>query len=586
MIVAMKKVYCICQAKDAGGTISQLRKLGVMHLEHQQVPQGKDITSLQEDINLAKSAGDILSRYCRDIEDAPREQAADWRNICRHIIDQDKRLDQLREYSRLLKIRISEWQEWGDFDPSLIERLSRKDILIRLYRMSLKELYALPQGVIVKKISQRNGIVNCLVISRDKVEVPAKEIVLPKASLGQMRSKLEEDSRLEKMLEKELKKYAGYYSGIGGSRRILEKELEFQRAVSGMGRSGCCAYLAGYAPIDACVMLQATARDNKWAISIREPAQDDNVPTLIRNPKWVELIKPVLGLLGITPGYRELDVSILFLIFFSVFFGIIIGDAGYGLVYLILTGLMHKKTGKNKSSGNVFPLFYLLSSCAVVWGMLTGTFFGQEWLVRHGVKPLVPLLNDIKFMQSFCFFLGALHLSIAHAWRAVLKSPSLSALADIGWIGVLWSAFFLARNLILSEPLPGQVKWLIIAGVGLVILFTNPQRNVFKAIGEGMGTIALSLMNNFTDVVSYVRLFAVGLAGVAIADTANVMASGLGNGVLAVLASAAIAVIGHSLNIALGPMSVLVHGVRLNVLEFSSHAQVSWSGVAYSPLKE
>jgi len=93
-------------------------------------------------------------------------------------------------------------------------------------------------------------------------------------------------------------------------------------------------------------------------------------------------------------------------------------------------------------------------------------------------------------------------------------------------------------------------------------------------------------MNNFTDVVSYVRLFAVGLAGVAIAETANSMAASLGTGFVAIIAGVLITVIGHSLNIILGPMSVLVHGVRLNVLEFSGHASITWSGVAYKPLEE
>jgi V/A-type H+-transporting ATPase subunit I len=189
-------------------------------------------------------------------------------------------------------------------------------------------------------------------------------------------------------------------------------------------------------------------------------------------------------------------------------------------------------------------------------------------------------------MQTFCFFLGTLHLSIAHSWRAYLKFPSLKALADVGWICILWTAFFLARTLILGEAFPPWGIWLIATGIVLVILFTNPQANVLRAIGEGLGTVALSLMNNFTDVISYVRLFAVGLAGLAIADITNTLSSGLGDGVAALAAGVVIILIGHSLNIILGPMSVLVHGVRLNVLEFSGHANVTWSGFAFEPLKE
>jgi V/A-type H+-transporting ATPase subunit I len=93
-------------------------------------------------------------------------------------------------------------------------------------------------------------------------------------------------------------------------------------------------------------------------------------------------------------------------------------------------------------------------------------------------------------------------------------------------------------------------------------------------------------MNNITDVISYVRLFAVGLATLAIAQTTNTMAAGLGNGLVALVGGIVILLIGHSLNVVLGIISVLVHGVRLNVLEFSGHAGVTWSGSAFEPFTE
>jgi V/A-type H+-transporting ATPase subunit I len=121
----------------------------------------------------------------------------------------------------------------------------------------------------------------------------------------------------------------------------------------------------------------------------------------------------------------------------------------------------------------------------------------------------------------------------------------------------------------------------------LVILFTDPQKNILKGIGSGLQNFLLSVVNSFTDVVSYVRLFAVGLAGVAVADSFNSMAMDSGFGSISSgLVAAAILIIGHSLNIVLGPMSVLVHGVRLNVLEFCSHIDIKWSGFEYKPLKE
>jgi V/A-type H+-transporting ATPase subunit I len=250
-------------------------------------------------------------------------------------------------------------------------------------------------------------------------------------------------------------------------------------------------------------------------------------------------------------------------------------------VYLLLTRfVLSGKLGSKQKKATL--LLYVLSSAAIIWGVLSGSFFGQQWLTGVKVSALVPMLNDAKFFQALCFFLGALHLSIAHSWRTILKLPSLSALADLGWLLIVWAAFFLARTLILDDPFPGFGKPLLFSGISLVVLFTNPQRNMLKAIAEGLGTIALGLVNSFTDVVSYIRLFAVGMAGVAIADATNAMATSSGNGVAAVV----IVSIGHALNLVMGPMSVLVHGVRLNILEFSGHAGVSWCGVAYEPLAE
>ncbi len=588
MIVPMKKVNIICQHKDAARTVRQLRSFGAVHVEHARPPRGADIASLQADIALAGAAIDILSRQnsadsCGKAEQA---QSGDWRMRARHIIDLDKRLDQLNEYSRALSAKIDEWEPWGDFDPAQIESLARRNIFVRLFRIPVKDLGSLAPDEIVQTVSVHKGIADCVIVSRKKNELAYKEIMPPRNSLSAMRSRLEKDAVLATEIRRELAQQGAFKKTIQEQKSLLEKELLFQQAVCGMGQHGMLAYISGYAPVDSIEGLENAARTHQWALLISDPGPDDAVPTLLRNPAWVDRIKPVFSLLGIVPGYRELDVSPVFLVFFSIFFGILIGDAGYGLVYLALTAWLHHRNRRNSATAHVFSLLYVLSMCAIIWGVMTGTFFGQEWLKNTGVRALVPGLNDVRLMQTFCFFLGAFHLSIAHAWRAVLKLPSLSALADAGWICVLWTAFFLARTLILGDPFPACGLWLAAAGVGLVILFTSPQRNMLKAVIRGLGTVALSLMNNFTDVVSYVRLFAVGLAGVAIAETTNSMAAGLGSGPAGVIFGALIAGIGHGLNIVLGPMSVLVHGVRLNVLEFSSHANISWSGFAYEPLRE
>ena len=583
----MKKAIILFVTGDAETTVTCLRKLGLLHVEHQNPPEGRDISDLQEKMAFINSLFDIFNQVIgSDKNVQPQEKiSGDWHSLANHIIELGKRREQLESSSRTISGQINAWERWGDVDIRQIQNLHQNGIFLKLYQVPVKETGSFPDDVVVKTIFTTGDIAHSITISRRQFECIYQEILPPKETVSALKERLIGNTKDMEVIKGEIIESARYYEAFLEIKRKLEKEIEFQRVLKGMGKEGPISYVTGYIPYDHEEHLLAEAKSRKWGVMITDPSVYDNVPTLLRNHSWVNMIRPVLGLLGLTPGYHELDVSMLFLIFFSIFFGILIGDAGYGLVYILLTLLLtlwlNKTMKLNAEMKTMVSLFYLLGSCAIIWGVLTGTFFGQGWL-----QPLVPQLNNPESMETFCFFLGALHLSIAHSWRAFLKFPSLTALADVGYICILWTAFFLARTLVLGEDFPPFGIWLVAIGIILVILFTSPQSHVLRGIGEGLGTIALSFMNNITDVISYVRLFAVGLAGLAIAETTNTLASGFGNGVVALMAGAAILIIGHGLNIILGIISVLVHGVRLNVLEFSGHANVTWSGSAFEPLKE
>ncbi|MBU2035290.1 MAG: hypothetical protein KKA59_05900 [Candidatus Omnitrophica bacterium] len=586
----MKKITVILQVKDAQEAVKKLRKLGVVHIEEQQEPKGRDISLLTEDLDLISQAVEVLedAEFATGCEAGLKQNDfTDWRLTCRHIMDIWKRRDQLEEYSRGLLFKIEEWKDWGDFDPENIRQLAQKGIFIKLCQVPVREMKNLPDQAVAREIFVKSKIAYCAVISGKQLDIGFKEFELPKIGISQMQKRLTENRKVIESLKDE---FCSFYCQLPRLSRIkagMEKELEYYRVLDGMGEAGALAYLAGFIPYDSEADLRRMVNTEQWGLVVSDPSQDDFVPTLIRNSKFISMIAPVFKLIEIIPGYKELDISLPFLIFLSIFFGMLIGDAGYGALYFGLTIFANWKWGKKIKEKSVFFLFYVLSFCAIIWGLLTGVFFGQAWLVAVGWKPLLPMLQDTKNVQAFCFFLGALHLSIAHSWKAALKFPSLTALAEIGWIFVLWAAFFLARSLILGDAFPLFVKWLLLAGASLVIFFTSPQKNILKAIGSGLSAVALNLMNNFTDVVSYVRLFAVGLAGVAIADAFNSMAAGVGrDGILNLLLALIIIIAGHALNLMLGPMSVLVHGIRLNVLEFCGHVGINWSGRAYKPFKE
>jgi len=161
------------------------------------------------------------------------------------------------------------------------------------------------------------------------------------------------------------------------------------------------------------------------------------------------------------------------------------------------------------------------------WGIFTGAFFGVAWL-PSSIQPLVPWLADMNNVMFFCFFIAAIHLTIAHFWRVILKFPSSIFLSDVGWIALVWTMFFAANMFVLNHPFPSFGRLSLIGGCLLIIFFTKPNINPLKAIGSGLAELAMNFVNSFTDVISYIRLFAVGLATVAIADAFNEMAMGVG----------------------------------------------------------
>ncbi len=586
MIAPMKRISVVTQSKDAASAIENLRSLGLLHVVNENTPEGKDVSGLRGEIALINRAIQILSLPEFSKKKMPQKKLKDWNLTARHIVDSWKRLDQLGEYSRMLGGMISEWKAWGDFDPETIEDLKKKDIHVGLYRIPAGDMKRLPPGVIVRRFFTAQGNVHCALVSKGKTGIPFDELTLPRMPLESAQDRLAETAEVMEEIKSDLTGHRCYLKGLISARRPIEKELEFYEALSGMGESGHLKYIRGFIPSDSVKELEARSKKERWAVSINEPSDEDDVPTLIRNPKWVSIIEPVFKLIEVVPGYRELDISLWFLIFFSIFFGMLIGDAGYGLVYFILALFAQIKWGRNIQGKSVFVLFYILSSAAIVWGVLSGTFFGQE-LFSQKVQPLIPALRDNRNVQALCFLLGAVHLSIAHLWRAALKLPSIRALAQIGWFIILWGAFFLAKMLVLGDAFPVFGKWLFIVGCALVLLFTDPKKNMLKGIGSGLGALLLNLVNSFTDIVSYIRLFAVGLATVAVADAFNKMAMDIGYGsVMTGIATSLILLLGHVLNIILGPMSILVHGVRLNVLEFSNHLDLNWSGFSYKPLKK
>ena len=177
-------------------------------------------------------------------------------------------------------------------------------------------------------------------------------------------------------------------------------------------------------------------------------------------------------------------------------------------------------------------------------------------------------------------------MSLAHGITMIKNIRNPQSLAQLGWIGVLVTMFYLTGMLILEKPLPGFVMPMFYVSFALILLFANFQKNIFKGFLKSLSETPLTVISCFGDIVSYLRLFAVGLAGLTMETTFNSMVIGDGiNSVLSGLIAALVLFFAHALNIVLGLLSVVVHGIRLNLLEFSGHMGMQWSGKEYIPFK-
>jgi V/A-type H+-transporting ATPase subunit I len=195
-------------------------------------------------------------------------------------------------------------------------------------------------------------------------------------------------------------------------------------------------------------------------------------------------------------------------------------------------------------------------------------------------------------MMLLCFTIGASHLMLARIWNGICKLPDSTAVAEFAWAGILLFMYLVTNSIVgIFSAIPSWAfPMLYLSLAGLFLFSVKPSE--LKSRGAELGMLPLNIMSALGDIISYVRLFAVGLASVKVAENFNSMATGLVEGAesfwlkaVMSIAMVAILVMGHALNLAMAGLSILVHAVRLNTLEFSNHKGVTWSGVSYNPFK-
>ena len=582
MIVKMKKLTILCRGDDKSATLNALRELGVLHLTPVKESQSADLDRYQNDLREARSIQMTIDSYRKkSISSSPTPPSSDTSPVMEKARDLLSRKQQALDSLAALRRERLSLDPYGDFDPATIRQLAEKGITVKLFHTTDRKPISHPEGTHLHLIRRDSRGQYFAIIGTTDFEFEGAEFSLPERSLEDVISAQNTTNEALRSLEGQLALLSKEGETIRRCVTDIEENVLYTEASEGMGSSSEIAYLRGFCPVDLVDTIRKSAATQGWCLIVDDPSSDDNVPTLIRNPAWVRPINILFKMLDILPGYSEVDIRSAFLIFFALFFAILVGDAGYGFIFLIIAIVARFKL-KN-APPEPFRLLTLLSLCTIVWGAITGNYFG----IAHLPAPLrgfeVPWMKDDKNLMAFSFLVGAIHLTIARAWAALQTINSTRALGQVGWICLSWVMYFLARNLILGIDLPSWFVSLFVAGLAMLILFMTPIK-LLKKEWAGHVMLPFDVIGNFADLVSYVRLFAVGSAGLAVAVAFNELAVGEGiNSWSGGVKAAIILFLGHTLNIILCLMSILVHGVRLNTLEFSRHVGLEWAGFRYKP---
>ncbi|MCR4711920.1 MAG: hypothetical protein K5707_06420 [Clostridia bacterium] len=602
MIEKMKMIYVVSSLSRKEAMLEELRNLGILHLAEKKSASRE---TTERFAALSKTTMALADYKPRKGSGAAILSDEEFEKTYAEVLSCLERKAALNQEKGAAASEIDRIKAWGDFSPEECRALREEGYDFHFYRMTKKDYQAAVDDEYVKliRLAPVEKMETIAVLGKLPSVINGTEFFLPEKSLSALREEVAACDAGIAECEEKLKEAATYADSFQQQMLKAQNEEIYSSAKATADGDEDLVWISGYIPEDGIEAFKTAATANQWAWEIDDvPEDDDQTPTKVHYNKVSRLIKPVFDILGILPGYHEQDISLWFFLFFTLFFAMIIGDGGYGLLILIGTIVM---TVKMKKVNNALFLLYVLSIATIIWGAVTGTWFGMEKamevpflkaLVIPGFANYPEYFNVTATAQQnnimkFSFTIGAIQMALGSllAIKKKLGQKDLSWVADLGWVIAIISMYLLSLYLVIGDPIPiVPVFGGVAVAFFLVVFFggMSPHRSFQQGIIAGCKdafTVFLNTISCFGNVMSYIRLFAVGMAGLAISQSFNGIAAGF-HGPLMVI-GIAVVIIGHALNIVMCFLSVVVHGVRLNVLEFSGQVGLEWTGVQYEPFK-
>jgi V/A-type H+-transporting ATPase subunit I len=583
MIIRMKKYTMLVHAPEYEGFLAELQGLGVVHpLALRE--SGDAGAAERERITRLSRAGKFLKSRKPLPADAPSAAPRPADAVLTELAELQAEYERLGQDVVSLGRQIAQLEPWGDCQPQALERLAESGIGVRCWiaaEKKFEENWLAEYGLeIAGRAAGKVFLAQFCRAGETLPEPPAEEFRMPPVSLSGARAALLVAEERLGVINRRFDKVAAAESAVleaALADTIERAQFVTVRAASLPAVEDQVMVLQGWVPVTREPALLEYLAGCDVAFTATAPQADEAPPVLQKNRAFARLFEPI-GKLFALPAYAELDMVPFFAPFFMLFFGLCLGDAGYGVVITLATLVARFKVKKELGT--------ILGFSTVVIGALTGTVFGLTLVEQPAFEPFI-LIKNTNQLFPIALGIGVVQILFGMALQVVNRARSqgiLAGLSPLGWIIMIVSGLLLVAG----EPVVGataaEVAGItVFVGIGLILFFNDVTANVFVRLGKGVWEL-YNITGFLGDVLSYVRLFALGVSSGILGLVINQIAGqftaipAIGP-VLFVL----VLVVGHTGNLLLSALGSFVHPMRLTFVEFYKNAGFVGGGKAYTP---
>ena len=613
MISKMIRYDIVLYAGEQERFVETLRELGLVDITTTGWEPSEDDRAVLVEIEARTKAIEFLSSFAKSkafnanaLPYATGEEAYE----CYAAAREDRQ--QLQQEEARLRKLADDVAPWGNFSASDIERLASRGVTVRLFTAQAaaydRFVAEAVEGVTVAEIARTQSGVYFAVVTTDDVQyiVDGQEVRLPDMNSVQLRAKADELVARDEALNEVFSRAALSTALIASESGQLKERLQGLKvgATAQREADGSLILLEGWAEADTADRVDALLKEYPYLVFERRDAtMDDDAPVKLKNNKFARLFE-LIGAMYALPKYGTMDLTGIFGIFYMLFFAICLCDAGYGLVLLMVGLYLWFKGGKGMRQAA--GLSIVCASATVAFGFYANSFFGLT------ISDYLPIHKDmlLDFQNEFfgiALALGVFQILVGLAINIWMKAKLFgitSTFGTLGWFIILLTGVAAAGLPMMGMEIPGLTMssplFYGLMGVGalFMLVLNNVKRNPIINIGAGLWDAYNNITGLLSDVLSYIRLFAIGLSGGVLAQVFNSLAKGLsGFGDIAadapwtayigpVIGAAVILIIGHAINLFMSAISSFVHPMRLTFVEFYKNAGFEMSQRSFDPIRK